>query len=100
MGMFDNVDLGSHATMERMVKAEQEKAEEFQRQFAHWVGLLAPCFYHGHHAEILDWVNQVLAYYEVPEFWREPVRVMAAGAYYHGADGWMEKHAPWHVVHD
>lgn len=29
---------------------------------------------------------------DCPEFWREPVRVMAQGGYYYSADEWMEKY--------
>ena len=68
--------------------------EVMQTRFAHWVGLLEPYFRHeeywwedGHSnlATIFD-------FFEVPEFWREPVRVMAQGACYYSADKWMATH--------
>jgi hypothetical protein len=65
-----------------------------QRQFAAWVGLLEPCLHHYRtYWELTHWIADVLEYNEVPEFWREPVRVMAQGGYYYGADAWMAKHA-------
>jgi len=29
----------------------------------------------------------------LPEFWREPARVMAASGYYNGTDTWIANHA-------
>lgn len=31
----------------------------------------------------------------LPEFWREPARVMANCGYYSSADEWMKLHAEW-----
>jgi hypothetical protein len=74
----------------------EESRQAVAMDFAHWVGLLAPCFYHDRkYSETTHWVNQVLAYHDVPEFWREPVRVMAQGGWYYGADEWMAKYAPY-----
>jgi hypothetical protein len=63
------------------------------RDFAHWVGLLTPILQHSNsYTEEMHQIECIWAWFEVPEFWREPVRVMAQGAYYYGADEWMGQH--------
>lgn len=60
-------------------------------QFKEWVGACARAVRHTitytHEVEVVDRVCRQL---NVPEAWREPVRVMAQGGYYYGADSWME----------
>jgi hypothetical protein len=64
-----------------------------EKDFAEWVGMLEPIFYHTErYTDQLAQIAAVFNYFEVPEFWREPVRVMAQGASYYGAEEWMAKH--------
>jgi hypothetical protein len=61
-----------------------------ERQFADWVALLEPIIQHSEwHTQECHQIRLTLAYFDVPEFWREPVRVMVQGAYCYGADEWM-----------
>lgn len=64
------------------------------RQFAEWV---ASCHREvqtatGYFDECRRLATKLLEL-NVPEPWREPVRVMAQGGYYYGADSWMESAA-------
>jgi hypothetical protein len=66
-----------------------------EKQFGNWVSLIGPCLHHnlGGYGEVQAHIQTVFAFFDVPEFWREPVRVMAQGAYYYGADDWMRRFA-------
>jgi len=68
-----------------------------EKNFAEWIGMLEPILYHtDRYSDQRAQIAAVLAFFEVPEFWREPVRVMAMGAHYYGAEAWMNKHmASW-----
>jgi hypothetical protein len=64
-----------------------------EKNFAEWVGMLEPIFDHtNRYTDQLTQIEAVLDYFEVPRFWREPVRVMAMGASYYGAEAWMAEH--------
>lgn len=45
------------------------------------------------YSEQVHGINQYLEKMIGDTFWREPVRVMAMGGYYYGADTWMKAHA-------
>lgn len=65
--------------------------------FARYIDMLGPCYYHQECGENF---HTVLAYFDCPKEWREPIRVMVEGWSYHGADVWYAKHCqgerkPW-----
>lgn len=57
--------------------------------FVRYVKLLEPCIYHSDNQENM---YQVLAWFDCPKEWREPVRVVADGWSYYGADVWYAKY--------
>jgi hypothetical protein len=58
-------------------------------QFAHWVSLLEPCAQHDKsYRDEADHIRQVLEWFDCPEEWREPVRLMYMGASYYSAEDW------------
>jgi hypothetical protein len=66
---------------------------DFEKKFAGWVGLIEPCIQHSEgFGSQIEQIKAVFDYFEVPEFWREPVRVMAQGSTYYSAEDWHAKH--------
>jgi hypothetical protein len=61
-------------------------------QFRDLVKLVEPVFYHNLDSRhvICEHFRDVMAYFDVPVEWHEPVRVMAEGWSYYGADIWMQ----------
>lgn len=54
-----------------------------------YVRLLEPCVYYQEPSD--NW-RLVLAYFDCPKEWREPIRVVADGWSYYSADMWYAKY--------
>lgn len=95
MGQFDNVDLGHDKAMQRMIKAEQERQQaiigECQVAFTAAVKAMVE-WARAHDRSYVSKDNAAGFVKDLPEFWREPARVMASCGYYGSADGWMKEY--------